>query len=39
MKSQYWYYKCSDIIGKGEEEAKMREERAKKRREKAAVRR
>ena len=34
MKSQYWYYKGSDIIGTGEEEQKMREEREKKRRDK-----
>jgi hypothetical protein len=32
MKTQYWYYKGSDIIGSGEEESKMREERANKRR-------
>ena len=32
MKAQYWYYKGSDIIGRGEEEDKMREERAIKRR-------
>jgi hypothetical protein len=32
MKTQYWYYKGSDIIGTGEEEQKMREERANKRR-------
>jgi hypothetical protein len=35
MKTQYWYYKGSDIIGTGEEEQKMREERANKRRLKA----
>ena len=35
MKTQYWYYKGSDIIGTGEEEKKMREERAIKRRKKA----
>jgi hypothetical protein len=35
MKTQYWYYKGSDIIGAGEEEKKMREERANKRRLKA----
>ena len=35
MKTQYWYYKGSDIIGTWEEEKKMREERAIKRRKKA----
>ena len=31
MKTQYWYYKGSDIIGTGEEESKEREERRRKR--------
>jgi hypothetical protein len=30
MKSTYWYYKGSDIIGKGNEEDKIREERMRK---------
>ena len=38
MKTQYWYYRGSDIIGTGEEEKKMREERAKKRRDKGTSR-
>jgi hypothetical protein len=37
MKTQYWYYKGSDIIGTGEEEKKMREERRKRRIEKGRL--
>lgn len=34
MRSQYWYYKGSDIIGSSEAEKKEREERRKRRMEK-----